>query len=196
MTNNLNSGDGRTCLTRVDQAEEIIAELASIRARPLADLQSKHTVPGDMSPVSIALRRLGADVGYPYADIGTDHRRDHGADRVYVARMAVEAQLRPIKIVITRCNRLWADNTHWALAALRKFGPGCHIGDVEHYVVRFVGMGPELLALPPTMGEAERREAIRLASSIQTRLDAGWRPHSVSYTIGQLFRDGRYGRAQ
>lgn len=170
------------------------ASLLRISNKLLARAESKHCAPGVGSDISVQLRILAEKVGYAFADIGAEAQRSADEERAYVTTMAAALQIRPIKIVITSCSKIWTDNTHWTLAALRRYGRDCTIGEVPHYVVQFTDRGARLIAPPPTMNESAAIESLRLAGNIQQRLDLGWRPLAISYTVGELFQDGRYDR--
>lgn len=170
----------------------VCPQLAAIANRPLASIEAKHCAPGVDSPISLRLRRLASDVAYPFADIGADMRRPLDADRRYVQAMIKAMRIRPLKIVMTPCGRLWTDNTHWTLAALYKYGRSCALGETPHYLVRLDSNRSSMFNQPSSMGEEARREALHLAGNIQRRLEVGWRPLAVSYTVGELFEDGRY----
>jgi hypothetical protein len=169
--------------------------LRDISKELLADVASKHCAAGVDSTMIRQLRLLAENVDYEFAIIGADAHRGPHEDRSYVAAMATSFEIRPIKIVVTSCGRIWTDNTHWTLAALRKYGRSCTVGEVAHYVVQFGECGARLITRPITMDESAARESLRLAGNIQQRLDLGWRPPSISYTIGDLFEDGRYDRS-
>jgi hypothetical protein len=159
----------------------------------LRDAQSKH-IPEDLTgPLADLFKALASGVGYPFARIGTHKRRSADADRDAVRRMATLAPPRPVKLVVTRNGLLWADNTHWALAALVRHGVDAQVRDIPHYFVDLRGDPPAVVRRPTSLSGEHLRLSVAYAAKIQDRLDRGWRPSEVSFTVGDLYALGRYG---
>lgn len=72
-----------------------------------------------------------------------------------------------------------------------KFGPEVKIGAVPHY---FVDLREPLTVVnrPTTLMEQALEKAIDNALEIQRRLDTGWRPSQLSFTILELYQLGGY----
>ena len=51
--------------------------------------------------------------------------------------MSNSSCLRAVRFVITKDKRIWADNTHWTLAYIYKYGLGAKISDIPLYIIDF-----------------------------------------------------------
>jgi len=167
-------------------------EFSSLR---IAQLETKHTPPGIDTSKLATMRLLASTVGYSYSDVGSNLCLTIEEDRQRVREMAQCRQQRPIKVVITRDCRVWADNTHWSISCLLRLGLHARLGDVEYYIVDLRrGMQPNarIVGCPPSLYGSARALAINNAWAIQRRLDRGWRPLNLSYTLGALAIDAGY----
>lgn len=158
----------------------------------LVELQSKHLPPEASSPELEVLREQSKAVGYQYSEMGNHQKLSPDLDRFYVHSLSKLAGFRPIKIVIEQDCRLWADNTHWTLAALLRFGLGARLKDVPCYFVDMRTDKPLIINRPDTLIGRSQSAVITNAENIIKRLAMGWRTPPLSFTIGELFALGRY----
>jgi len=166
-----------------------VKELLAVR---LADTHSKHVPKGINTPQISQLKQLASRVGYRYCDLGHHQRLDPEQDRIYVSSMARMRDIRPPKLVLTRCGRLWCDNTHWGLAAMARWGTDVRVGHVPFYLVDLRDSIPVIVRRPLGLMGRGMELAISNARSIQLRLDMGWRPIDIWFTLGDLFDLGGY----
>lgn len=159
---------------------------------PLIKAESKHVPQDATSPIISNLIKLAKKVDYPYAMIGKYQQLTAEEDRFYVEQLASIAQPRPLKFVLTIDDRIWADNTHWTLAAILRHGFTVRIGDVPHYLIDIRGTKIVVFRRPPTLLGRTLRAAVTNANAIEERLIRGWRPPDISFTIGDLAVIGRY----
>lgn len=165
---------------------------SEMKRTKLGGVQAKH-VPSDATNAHLEeLRRRSRAVGYEFSEMGSHQRLDPAMDRFYVAALSELPGLRPLKFVLTPDGRVWADNTHWTLAALLKLGEDATISDAPHYFVDLRQETPLVINRPSTLLGRSLEEAVRRAQSIAIRLEAGWRPPTLSFTIHDLRRLGRY----
>lgn len=162
----------------------------------LADTHSKHVPKGiDTSHVA-HLKQLARRVSYRYCDLGHHQRLDPEQDRIYVSSMAGMRDMRPTKLVLTRCGRLWCDNTHWGLAAMVRWGTAVRVDHIPFYLVDLRGSTPVIVRRPRGLMGRGLALAISNARSIQLRLDKGWRSIDIRFTLGDLFDLGGYDRVR
>lgn len=158
----------------------------------LADTHSKHVPKGIDTPHVSHLRQLARKVGYRYCDLGHHQRLDPEQDRIYVSSMARMRDMRPVKLVLTQCGRLWCDNTHWGLAAMVRWGIGARVEHIPFYLIDLRDSAPVIVRRPSGLMGRGLEISISNAKSIQQRLDKGWRPIDTRFTLGDLFDLGKY----
>ena len=107
--------------------------------------------------------------------------------------MSKSACFRAVRFVITRDDRIWSDNTHWALAYLIKYGMDVTIMDIPMYIIDFREDVPTIFDKKGAVFDSlfDIKSAIASAQRIQERLDKGWRPCNLSYKIIDLNNDIR-----
>lgn len=98
---------------------------------------------------------------------------------------------RAVRFVISKDDRLWSDNTHWTLAYILEKGVDALVLDVPMYIVDFRESYPVIYDKDGVVFDSiyDIKCAIASAKRIQERLDLGWRPPELSYTIKQLYKD-------
>jgi hypothetical protein len=171
-------------------------DIKELFAERLADTHSKHVPKGIDTPPISRLKQLATEVGYHYCDLGHHQRLDPEQDRTYVSSMARMRDMRPTKLVLTRCGRLWCDNTHWGLAAMARWGTDVKVDRIPFYLVDLRGSSPLIIRRPLGLMGRGLELAVSNARAIQLRLDKGWRPIDIRFTLGDLFDLGGYDRAR
>lgn len=162
----------------------------------LVELQAKHLPSDATSPKLEILRERSRAVGYKHSEMGNHQQLSPELDRFYVQSLSRLVGFRPIKIVVDQDCRLWADNTHWTLAALLRFGREASTKDVPYYLVDMRTDSPIIVNRPSTLIGRSRSVAMENAKRIIQRLESGWRPTILSFTIGELYNLGEYGGPQ
>lgn len=161
---------------------------------PILQLESKHVpVTGSGSRVQTLLC-LADKVGYRFGRIGANHGLDAAGEFERVRHMAIGQYQRPIKVVVSNDGRFWCDNTHWALAAVVRAGHHVTLGVVSHYLIVMNGDSVEVIGAPSSLRGDDFLLAVENARRIDYRLQQGWRPRSLSYTMSDLFFEGGYDR--
>lgn len=154
----------------------------------LAETESKHIVypylHGDMV-------ELSNKVQYDYLVIGS-HRRNSKvpSETERINNMKNASCKRPARFVISRDDRVWADNTHWTLSFILNNQSAC-IKDVPSYIVDFRNEVPTIININHSVYDSVSciLNAIECAYAIQKRLDNGWRPISIKFTINDLLNE-------
>ena len=171
---------------------DVEAFYARFGSRSLGSTESKHVPQSVESPLIDELIELARAMGYANPKMGAHQGMNAHEDRQYVRALVERTELRPLKFVLTRDGRVWADNTHWTLAAVLKHGLDQTIADVPHYFVDFTDPRALVINRPESLLGLRFDDAVRKAGWIQERLDLGWRPPTVSFTIEDLLESGGY----
>ena len=108
-----------------------------------------------------------------------------------IKNMSNSSCLRAVRFVITKDKRIWADNTHWTLAYIYIYGLGAKISDIPLCIIDFRSILPIIYDCEGVVFDSisDIKKSIAAAKSIQERLELGWRPNKISYTIGQLYNE-------
>ncbi len=98
---------------------------------------------------------------------------------------------KPIRIILAKDGRLWADNTFWSLAYLNKKGIDIKLKDVPFYLVDTTTKIPVILSYNGSVIENENDVKIAIGYSLRINemLDEGWRTKEISYTIEDLYNE-------
>ena len=98
---------------------------------------------------------------------------------------------RAVRFVICSDGRIWSDNTHWTLAYLIKYGFQTTLLDIPAYIVDFRYSTPTVFDKNGVVFDSifDIKSSIASAKRIQERINMGWRPVEISYTINVLYND-------
>lgn len=153
----------------------------------LIDLQCKHVV-SDIKRNE--LTKLAKKVGYKWSVLGS-HRNTTINDEIKrIKAMECGEVLRPIRIVVDKSGRFWADNTHWTIAYVLRYGINTKVCDVPCYVVDLEKK--TIWSYRDSIYPITNDNLVNITENsleIQHRLDNGWRPLNISYTIEALIND-------
>lgn len=167
-------------------------ELAARGCLTVGELAAKH-IPQDMDDrAGACFVRLAEQIGYEFPRIGTHQGLSQDEDIARVRRMARAVEVRPLKIVLTSDGRAWADNTHWALAAMVRHGMGVLVRDTPHYLVDVSVGRPRVIGKPAGLEGPALERAILNALRVEQRVSRGWRPLGCEFLMRDLFEYGRY----
>jgi hypothetical protein len=165
----------------------------TILATSLGSLESKHIPQNLENAQSDIFDSLARKVGYHYSRIGAHQGLTQVEDVDRVRLIASNGSLRPMRVVISKDGRLWADNTHTGLALLLRCGAAAELADIPCYFVDLCGIVPRVIHRPSTLIEPYLSVCVSKAKWLQWRIDLGWRPLTLSFTLGELFALGEYG---
>lgn len=136
---------------------------------------------------------LSEKVNYNNTILGIHRHATIQNEYFRINNMSKSACFRAVRFVITRDDRIWSDNTHWALAYLIKYGMDVTIMDIPMYIIDFREDVPTIFDKKGAVFDSlfDIKSAIASAQRIQERLDKGWRPCNLSYKIIDLNNDIR-----
>lgn len=154
--------------------------------------ESKHLPQNLFNKKALLFDDLAKKVNYKYSRLGVHKMYNHMQDVRCVQSIVRQSNFRPVKFVITRDSRIWADNTHHALASLIKWGKNVKIKNIPHYYVDLRSKNPTIINRPQSLVNPNLEIAIRYAIGIQNRLNLGWRSPSLSFTVDDVFTIGNY----
>ncbi len=102
--------------------------------------------------------------------------------------MASSDFCRPVRIVKTDNGKLFADNTHWVLAYLKRFGDNIKLKDIPFYLVDFCHKIPLIVDFNNSVikNYEDIKNAVNAAGEIEERIEKGWRDDNISYTIQEF----------
>ena len=156
--------------------------------RKLEDVQSKHFA---LLAENSVLDKLSKKVNYTYSVFGSNHNSNVLEEKNRIINMSTSSCERPLRFVIDSFGRVWADNTHWCIAYIIKYGNNTTLGDIPFYIVDFRGDVPEIVNINNTVYDSisHVKNAIDCANNIQKRINLGWRPKDISYCIKDLIKE-------
>lgn len=154
----------------------------------LLDVQSKHFVFPEKNKY---LSELSNRVNYNFSVFGSNHNAVISEEKNRIINMSKSSCERPVRFVIDNFNRIWADNTHWCIAYILKYGNDTTIGDVPMYIIDLRNHVPKIININNTVYDSLNhiKNAIICAKEIQNRIDQGWRNIEVSYCIKDLISE-------
>lgn len=164
-------------------------EILSYKDVLLINTESKHVAfKNDTTNIFF---ELSAQVKYENTILGIHRTSIIKNEYMRIINMSQSPCSRAIRFVIPKDNNIWSDNTHWTLAYIYKYGLETKIADIPFYIVDFRNELPVIYDCEGVVFDSlsDIKKAIAAARSIQERLDLGWRPQNISYTIGQLYSD-------
>lgn len=163
-----------------------LLEYSRIINYKIGSSECKHIAINTPRDIAITFELLSAKVNYDYCYMSQGNDYSVENNKQYVYKMSLSESIRPAKYVITKDGRVWADNTHTSLSALLKFGEDARILDSDFYIIDLRN-NITILNPPATFTPSICQIVIDNALKIQHRIDRGWRPVSLNYTIRDLF---------
>lgn len=154
----------------------------------LTETEAKHIVYSDLHNEMI---ELSHKVGYEYSVLGSHRNNSCVASEIErINNMKNTECKRPARFVISKDGRVWADNTHWTISYAIKDKNSC-IMNIPSYIIDFRPNLPKIININNTVYDSVTciQNAIESAYAIQERLDKGWRPSTISFTILDLMEE-------
>lgn len=157
--------------------------------RRIISVESKHVA--DLRDNTEKFFEYSKKVGYMNTILGNHRNSSIKNEYARIKNMSASECERAIRFVITKDERLWSDNTHWALAYLLKYGLETTLLDIPAYIIDFRDSTPVVFDKSGVVFDSvfDIKSSIASANRIQERLTIGWRPLEVSYTIKNLYND-------
>lgn len=164
-------------------------EMSKLLNMKLVDLECKHIPLVNKENHEIYINSKG--IGYNYLLFGS-HRENYNLSNELnrVKNMSNSSCLRAVRIVLTNDGKIWSDNTHWTIAYIYRFGKDSRLRDIPIYIVDLRYKIPSVIDCDNTLFDSisNIQKAIIASSSIQNRINSGWRKNQ-SYTINNFLND-------
>lgn len=154
----------------------------------LVDLECKHVA----SRLASQIYEAAIASGYKNVVLGSHRKGTLESENCIINSMAKDSYFnRPIRIVLGTDSRLWCDNTHSAIAYLRRYDNSITLADVPFYLIDISERIPLIVSVSGTVIQSvtDIKNAIACALRINNRLELGVRPENMSWTIGDLKKD-------
>ena len=163
--------------------------IANFLSKRIEDAESKHVA--DCRDQTKSFFEHSDLVGYPNTILGIHRNASIENEYFRIKNMSQSLCHRAVRFVIDKDNRLWTDNTHWTLAYLLEKGVDTLVLDIPMYIIDFREIYPVIYDKDGAVFDSlyDIKSAVASAKRIQERLDLGWRPTKLSYTIKQLYQD-------
>lgn len=159
----------------------------------IKDVECKHIAQNTPKKFAKIFEEKSSLVNYAYCFMSLKNNYNVIDNQKYVLCMANSPNFRPAKYIIDKTGRIWADNTHTSLSILLRNGINAPIKSANYYFVDLrkgnVIFQPAHL---PILSDDAYKKIINNSLKLQQRLDNGWRPTLLSYTIGDLFFEDNY----
>lgn len=109
-------------------------------------------------------------------------------EKAIIDKMVADNFKRPVRIVVDQFNRVWADNTHSVCSWVLRKGAYARLQDIPYYVVDLSKGAPVLYDVKGTLSDSltDIRTAIACSRRITVKVDAGFRPVGVVWTIQDI----------
>lgn len=170
--------------------EEYIKSNKDISQIYLSRLQCKHILYENEK--NTIFLDLAEKVGYKWTLFGShrelpeEKRVEFELDRIN--SMAASDINRAVRIVRVSNGKIFVDNTHWALSFMKRLGVKAKLRDIPFYLVDFCHEVPLIVDVSNSVLRTNKdmKNAVNAAGDIEERIQNGWRPNNISYTIGQF----------
>lgn len=108
-----------------------------------------------------------------------------------IQKMAADEFDRPVRIIIDKYNRWWADNTHTVMSWVLRKGEDCVLREIPFYVVDLRKNKPKIISVNNSVHDSVKdiRMAIGCALRIKDLIEVGYRPFESNWFIGDLMDD-------
>lgn len=166
------------------------SEYSKILDMKVLDLQCKHIA--YVTQTNKIFLQLAKKVDYQWVVFGS-HRFMKEEERLpfeinRINQMAESENSYPVRIVICSNNKIFVDNTHWALAYAKRYGQDLKLKSIPVYIIDFRNEIPTVVDVNNTVikNDDDILKAIDAASDVEKRIKNNWRPENVSYTLNEL----------
>lgn len=154
----------------------------------VTDLECKHVVSLLASDVYNASKKAG----YQNVVLGSHRNGTLESESKIIEDMQKDVMFnRPIRVILAKDNRLWCDNTHSAIAYVKRFGTNITIEEIPFYLVDIRAEIPIVISVNKSIlpNVEHIKNAIACSLRINQRIDLGVRPRNMHWNINDLMND-------
>lgn len=170
--------------------EEYIKTNKDVLELNISELECKHILYKNTDTKLFV--NLAEKVDYKWVVFGS-HRELKKEKRVQfeinrINEMAKSTTSRAVRIVKTSNGKYFVDNTHWVLAYLKRYGENTKLKDIPFYLVDFYHTVPIIVDVNSSVikNDEDMKNAVNAAGDVEERIEQGWRPNEIKYTIKQF----------
>lgn len=160
----------------------------------IKDTECKHIAINTPIKTAKIFQEKALMVNYEYCFMSLKNNYNIMDNQEYVRCMAKMPNFRPAKYIIDKSGRIWADNTHTSLSIMVRNGISAPIKSADYFFVdlrdNYFIFQPDHL---PILSNKIYSNIILNALKLQQRIDNGWRPVFLSYTMENLYLYDNYG---
>lgn len=155
----------------------------------LLDLECKHVMQID-SKLTEELYERGIIAGHSCFVFGSHRNGTMESECKIIESMCDSDFKRPVRIIKDKFGRIWADNTHSVIAYLYRNKFKATLKEIPIYLVDLSRKPYKIVDIDNTVLDSigDIRNAIACAERINNRIDLGYRPLDLQWTIKDLMQ--------
>lgn len=169
------------------------SEIIAYSNQLIKDTECKHIAINTPLSTAKIFQEKASIVHYEYCYMSLKDNYDINKNHEYVRFMSETPNFRPAKYIIDKSGRIWADNTHTSLSIMVRNGIFAPIKSADYFFVDL--RNGNIIFQPnnlPILSNDIYSKIIFNALKLQQRIDKGWRPVSLSYTLENLYLYDNY----
>jgi cytochrome c biogenesis factor len=154
-------------------------QLKNVQSKFVATINNKKTK-------TFAL--LAQKFGKPFVVFGSHKDYTPLQEQEEIAFLAWQKSLVPLKLVLVPDGRIFTLNTHRSLAYMMRFGQNVRIGQVPFVLFDFSNFAhPQIVDVNGSVTAVKNLQNLyQSALDLTDRVQNGWRPKNMSYTLQDL----------
>jgi hypothetical protein len=160
--------------------------------KKIIHLECKHIMKICNSTQEVYDRAIKA--GHQWCIFGSHRNGTLESEKEAIAKMVTSSFNRPMRVVITKDNKIWADNTHSAIAYILRYGKDTFIKEVPVYIVDTRLSISKIVSVNNTVNNSveDIKSAIACSERLNKRINDGYRPITLSWMIEDLISQLNY----
>lgn len=152
---------------------------------PLKDVETKYI--GKITPKTRALLLLGAKFERPNVLMGSHKNKTIFDEQEEILFYANGKNSVPVKIFLLEGGRIFAGNTKWAVAYLKRYGDNVKLKEIPFFIVDNTKKEPIVVDYNGSaVGQKQIQKTVATSQKLNDRVQNGWRTKEHKYTIGML----------
>lgn len=167
------------------QIIEMNNKYRSFLEKNLKDIEAKYI--GKLTQKNKVFVELGQKFEKPDVLMGSHKDNSVFDEQEKILDLANGKNSVPVKIFLLKNDRMFAGNTKWALAYLKRYGDNVKLSQVPVFIV---DLREEFPVVVDYNGSAYSQKnilkTVGSAIKLNDRVENGWRPKENKYTVGML----------
>jgi len=151
----------------------------------LKNVETKYI--GKITPKTKILVELGTKFARPNVLLGSHKGKSIFEEQEAISFLANGKNSVPVKIFLLKNGRLFAGNTKWAIAYLKRYGNNVKLKQIPFFIVDNRQDVPVIIDYNGSAySQKQIQKTITSAQKLNERIQNGWRPIENKYTVGML----------